>query len=260
MPSGLSRLHGSLTLADRFFCPDSPVAGRVVLEGDEARHLTRVRRVAVGECVELFDGRGSRLQAEVTAFGRDKVELLVVKTEFADRPATCSLTLASAVPKGDRFDWLIEKATELGVARLIPLVTERSVVDPRSAKLDRLRRTVIEAAKQCRRDWLMELKSPTSWSSVVETSSEPIKLIAHRGAPGMASMGLNLLEQSAILAIGPEGGFTDAEVEAARSRGWIEVGLGSTVLRIETAALAGSATFLALAEAVSRQQLEEKGA
>jgi 16S rRNA (uracil1498-N3)-methyltransferase len=247
-------------LADRFFCPDTPVDGRLVLEGDEARHLTRVRRVAVGECVELFDGRGWNHRAEVQALGRDRVELIVLESKVSDRLAACSLTLASAVPKGDRFDWLVEKATELGVDRLVPLVTERSVVDPRSAKLDRLRRVVVEASKQCRRDWLMELQPPMAWSSVVEVSREPIKLIAHPGARGMASMGLNLAGRSAILAIGPEGGFTADEVEAALARGWREVGLGSTVLRVETAALAGCATLLALAEVAPEPINSTKGA
>ncbi len=246
-------------MADRFFCPDTPVDGRLVLEGDEARHLARVRRVGLGECVELFDGRGSTHQGEVAALGRDRVELIVRESKVSERLGGWSLTLASAVPKGDRLDWLVEKATELGVARLIPLVTERSVVDPRSAKLDRLRRVVVEASKQCRRDWLMELDKPTPWASVVERSQDQIRLIAHPGAPGIAASGLNLAGRSAILAIGPEGGFTEAEVEAARSRGWLAVGLGSTVLRIETAGLAGSATLMALAE-VGTDFKEKKGA
>ena len=140
MSATLSRLPGSRTLADRFYCPDSPVNGRVLLEGDEARHLIRVRRVARGECVEIFDGRGSAIRAEVADLGRDRVELVVLGPAVSIREPRCLLTLATAVPKGERFDWLVEKATELGVARLTPIVTERSVVDPRSAKLDRLRR------------------------------------------------------------------------------------------------------------------------
>jgi 16S rRNA (uracil1498-N3)-methyltransferase len=256
MQTSLSPLRGSLTLADRFFCPDTPVDGRAFLEGDEARHLSRVRRVELGECVELFDGRGSTHQAEVVALGKDRVELIVRKSTVSERQSSGSITLASAVPKGDRFDWLIEKATELGVARLIPLVTDRSVVDPRSAKLDRLRRVVIEASKQCRRDWLMELELPSKWSSVVEQSPEPLKLIAHPGAPGFLAQGLKLVGRPAILAIGPEGGFTEAEVDTARSNGWQSVGLGPTVLRIETAALAGCSTLLALAEMERSQDLE----
>jgi 16S rRNA (uracil1498-N3)-methyltransferase len=133
-------------LADRFYCPEPPIDGRMTLEGDEARHLIRVRRVGLGEGVEVFDGRGSVYRAEVSGLGRDRVDLTIRGVGPSGRPTACRLTLATAVPKGDRFDWLVEKATELGVARLVPLVTERSVVAPRSAKLDRLRRVIVEAS------------------------------------------------------------------------------------------------------------------
>src|SRR5262249_14951791 len=122
-------------MADRFYCPDPAVEGRFVLQGDEARHLGRVRRVGLGEVVELFDGRGFATRAKVAGLARDRVELIGQGEPLPDREARCRLTLASAVPKGERFDWLVEKATELGVARLVPLLTERSVVDPGAAKL-----------------------------------------------------------------------------------------------------------------------------
>ena len=100
------------------------------------------------------------LRAEVTAQGKDWVDLRVVGDPLPDRVAPCRVTLATAVPKGDRFDWLVEKATELGVDRVVPIVTERSVVDPRATKLDRLRRLIVEASKQCGRNRLMVLEQP----------------------------------------------------------------------------------------------------
>ena len=240
-------------MADRFYCPKPPVDGIAILEGDEARHLIRVRRVGVGESVEIFDGRGSAYRAEVSTLGRDRVELSIVGPSGVDRVSGFSLTLASAVPKGERFDWLVEKATELGVSRLIPIVTERSVVDPRAAKLDRLRRVIVEAAKQCRRDRLMELDRPTAWDSLARSAVGSLKLIAHPGGRGIASTGLRPGADSAILAIGPEGGFTTNEVDRAIEAGWRAVGLGSTVLRVETAALAGCSTLMAMVE------LDEQG-
>ena len=234
-------------MADRFYCPKPPVDGVAILEGDEARHLIRVRRVGVGESVELFDGRGSAYRAEVSSLARDRVELSVEGPAGASPVARFSLTLATAVPKGERFDWLVEKATELGVSRLIPLVTERSVVDPRSAKLDRLRRVIVEAAKQCRRDRLMELDPPTGWLSLVRSAGDSTRLIALPGSRGIASFGRRPGADSVLLAIGPEGGFTGEEVGRAIEAGWHAVGLGSTVLRIETAALAGCSTLLAMA-------------
>jgi len=242
-------IAGSDPLADRFFCPEPPTLGRVTLQGDEARHLARVRRVEVGQVVELFDGRGANFRAEVEDLGRGHVDLRVVGPKSQARPPALTLSLASAVPKGDRFDWLVEKATELGVARLTPLTTERSVVDPRSAKLDRLRRVVVEASKQSRRDLLMELDRPIEWPALLKSAGADHRLLAHPGGRPIAGVGGFRRGESALLAIGPEGGFSDLEVEQAISAGWQAVSLGPTTLRVETAALAASALLLALAEA-----------
>ena len=238
-------------MPDRFFCPDSPVDGRLLLIGDEARHLIKVRRVAVGEVVELFDGRGTACRAEVRELGRDRAELTFVERIEPRETSPCSLTLATAVPKGERFDWLVEKATELGVARLVPLMTERSTVDPRSAKLDRLRRTVVEASKQSRRDLLMELAPGATFDALIRARRDDLRLIAHPGGVGIALALREGSRRSTTLAIGPERGFTEDEVDRARSEGWVVVGLGSTVLRIETAAIAGCSTILVLADVAS---------
>jgi 16S rRNA (uracil1498-N3)-methyltransferase len=245
--------RGEATVADRFFCPNPSRNGRIRLEGDESRHLSRVRRLGPGAVVEVFRGDGSATRAEVVEVGRDWVELTVVGGPLPDREPACRLTLATAVPKGERFDWLVEKATELGVDRLVPIVTERSVVDPRGAKLDRLRRLIVEAAKQCGRNRLMTLERPTPWPTwLTEPAGHGPRLLAHPGGlpppdwPGIRRGG------DVALAIGPEGGFTAAEVEAARGAGWQAVSLGATLLRIETAGLAGSAAILALCEGSDR--------
>jgi 16S rRNA (uracil1498-N3)-methyltransferase len=233
-------------MADRCYCPDPPVEGRLVLEGDEARHLSRVRRVGVGEVVEVFDGRGFATRARVEGAGKNRVDLTVLGGPIADRMAPCRLTLATAVPKGERFDWLVEKATELGVARLVPLITERSVVDPRLAKLDRLRRLIVEAAKQCGRNRLMELDTPTPWTALAHAENDETRLLAHPG--GVPSSAWRPIRSGAAvtLAVGPEGGFSEPEVALAVDLGWQAIGLGETLLRIETAGLAGSAAILAL--------------
>jgi len=233
-------------MADRCYCPDPPLEGRLVLEGYEARHLSRVRRIGVGEVVEVFDGKGFATRARVESIGKNRVDLTVLGEPIADRVAACRLTLATAVPKGERFDWLIEKATELGVARLVPLITERSVVDPRDAKLDRLRRLIVEAAKQCGRNRLLELDSPTPWTTLARAPSGETRLLAHPG--GVPAFAWRPIRRGApvTLAIGPEGGFTESEVTLAVELGWQAVGLGVTLLRIETAGLAGSAAILAL--------------
>ena len=234
-------------MADRFYCPDPPIDGRLTLADDEARHLARVRRVGVGEVVVAFDGRGAAWRAEVRGIGRDRVDLAVLGPADPGSVAPCDLTLATALPKGDRVDWLVEKATELGVARLVPLRTERSVVDPRAGKLDRLRRLVVEAAKQSGRARLMEIADPLPWPDLLRRDPAPVRLVAHPGGVPAGVWPRGGASRAAVLAVGPEGGFTDAEVDAARAAGWLPAGLGATLLRIETAGLAGAAVVLALA-------------
>jgi 16S rRNA (uracil1498-N3)-methyltransferase len=234
-------------VTERFFCPTRARDGRIRLEGDESRHLSRVRRLGLGAMVEIFDGEGWAAQAEVTAVGKEWVDLAVRGELHTDREAACRLTLATAVPKGERFDWLVEKATELGVDRLVPLVTERSVVDPRAAKLDRLRRLVIEASKQCGRNRLMVLEKPTAWADwLAEPRPAALRLVAHPDGLPTRQWTKATRGGEAALAIGPEGGFTENEIAAAREAGWKIISLGSTLLRIETAALAGCAVILAL--------------
>jgi 16S rRNA (uracil1498-N3)-methyltransferase len=235
-------------MAERFFCAEPPLGDQLTLHAEESRHLSRVRRLGPGDVVEVFDGRGFATRAQVVAVARDRVELRVVGEPLRDRLAPCRLTLATAVPKGERFDWLVEKATELGVARLVPLVTEHSVVDPRSAKLDRLRRRIVEAAKQCGRNRVMELDPPTAWASFVLQVVDQPRLLAHPDGLATPAWPRPRSGGSATLAVGPEGGFSDSEVASARAAGWLPVTLGETRLRIETAGLAGCSILLAHCE------------
>lgn len=237
-------------MPERFYEPRASAGGVIVLGGDEARHLQRVRRIGLGARVEVFDGKGFTTAAVVVGLGRDRVELSPTGLPLPDRAVPLSLTLASAVPKGDRFDWLVEKAVELGVGRLVPLLTERSVVVPGGSKLERLRRTVIETSKQCGRNRLMEIGEPVELRTFLHTGppSDGRRFLAHPG--GLAFGCWPALERSSVhVLIGPEGGFTDAEVEEATQANWIAVGLGATVLRVETAALVAASRLLARAEA-----------
>ncbi len=195
-------------MSQRFYCPDPPRDGLFELRADEARHLTRVCRLKPGDRVELFDGQGYATAALIVEIGKDFAALTAHGPPLEDSTPPCSLTLATAIPKGDRFDWLVEKATELGVARLIPLVTEHSVVVPRDSKLERLRRSIIEASKQSGRNRLMVLETPTFWVNLVRSAGHAVGLLARPGGrvtdcwPWLAG------RRDAVLAIGPEGGFS----------------------------------------------------
>jgi 16S rRNA (uracil1498-N3)-methyltransferase len=144
------------------------------------------------------------------------------------------LEVAVPLPKGDRAQFLIEKLTELGVTSVVPLATARSVVRPRDAKLEKLRRYVIEASKQCGRNVLLEVKPLINWEAYCTGSDLPmVRCIAHPGGPDrLPPPGIDV-----AVAVGPEGGFTDAEIDLAQKAGWVLVDLGPRILRMETAAI-----------------------
>jgi 16S rRNA (uracil1498-N3)-methyltransferase len=188
----------------------------------------------------LFSGDGREYSAEVISVNKKQVELIVQSVEQPLRELGFRLEVAAPLPKGDRADFLIEKLTELGVTDFVPLRTERSVVQPRESKLERLQRTVIEASKQCGRNVLMQVHPLTEWSEYCRRKDLPArKLLAHPGGDTPAE---STSSGDVCVAVGPEGGFTDEEVKAAKEAGWQIVSLGPRVLRVETAAIALAAT------------------
>jgi len=228
-------------MADRFFSDVPITSDRVALSGAEAHHLIHVLRAAPGVRVVLFDGLGDEFQAVVAQITRRSVALDIESRETIDRELPFDLTLATAMPKGDRQRWLVEKAVELGVTRIVPLRTARSVAQAVDAALARLRRAVVEASKQCGRNRLMQIEAPQDWANYA-TSADPasLRLLAHPNAGKTLNFG-GLSENAPkriLVAIGPEGGMTDSEVSMAIDAGWMAVDLGPRILRIETAAVA----------------------
>jgi 16S rRNA (uracil1498-N3)-methyltransferase len=235
-------------MADRYFV-ETPVQGRrVVLIGPEAHHLAHVMRVQPGDDAILFDGSGDEFAAVVRAVRRSEVELEVLERRTVDRELPIEVTLGVSLPKGDRQKWLVEKVVELGLARLVPLVTARSVAQPVAQALARLERGVIEASKQCGRNRLMQVLPPQDWTQFLAAAADArFRLIAHPGGTALRRLaaGGTSAPKSVCLAVGPEGGFTDAEVEQALAAGWQMVDLGPRILRVETAAVALTALIAA---------------
>jgi 16S rRNA (uracil1498-N3)-methyltransferase len=221
-------------MSERFYVESSLAPGPVELDGPEAHHLATVCRLRSGQRVCLFNGDGNEYVAEVVAADRRHVALQVHQVERPERELPFRLEVAAPLPKGDRAQFLIEKLTELGVQSFVPLQTQRSVVHPREAKLERLQRWVVEASKQCGRNVLMEIRDLTDWKRYcIEIELPGLRLLAH---PGGAT-GLGPMRQGVAAAVGPEGGFTDGEIEQARAAGWQLIGLGPRILRVETAAV-----------------------
>jgi 16S rRNA (uracil1498-N3)-methyltransferase len=237
-------------MPDRFYHA-GPWSGTITLDGDEARHLVRVLRKQPGDRVELFDGRGGSASAIVSAVDKRTVELSLEEVRPPVPESQPRITIAAACPKGDRLRWLIEKATELGVDRFIPLSTVRSVVAPGPGKLAKLEQTVIAACKQSGRNRLMRIEEVCPLEQLHERvdsrgvmligdpAGEPIVSVLQRLSAGREAIS----EYTAV--IGPEGGFTDEEMQALRDQGGIPVTTAAHVLRIETAALAIAGTLAA---------------
>jgi len=228
-------------MSERFFVAP-PISGDFAeLHGDEARHLAATMRARPGDEVVVFDGSGAEFRARVLSVGKSSVKLEIIESREVSRELTRPVTLAVALPKGERQKWLIEKATELGVSRIIPLVTERGVAQPTEQAIDRLRRGVIEASKQCGRNRLMVIGVPQSAIEffAAPTEKSACRLIGQpRGEPLTAAP---TNAPAVIAAIGPEGGFSSAEMAAAQAAGWLGVSLGPAILRVETAAIAFAA-------------------
>lgn len=225
---------------DRFFATQLEQAqSSVVLDEMESHHLAKVLRKSLGDTVELFDGRGQVAMATVERISKREVQLRIVERSAAEPVSTPSVTLAVAPPKGDRFRWLVEKATELGVDRLIPLETRRSVVSPRDGKLEKMRHAVIAACKQSRRNRLMEILDPLAWGELLDHwIPSHSTWLAHPTGATWSEVQQGHDVASLLFVVGPEGGLTDEEVESATAAGATPVSLGRNILRIETAALA----------------------
>jgi 16S rRNA (uracil1498-N3)-methyltransferase len=213
---------------------------RLVLRGEEARHCTKVLRKQIGDTFFVVDGVGHEHAVAITRVEKDLVECAIQETTFRPRELPLEITLAQALIKKDHFDWVAEKATELGVCSIIPMQTERSLVDPSANRFVRWQKILITAMKQSRRSVLPGLQDITSFKNIIR-HSEPfdLRIICHERSDQL--LDISSVDQSVrriLVLIGPEGGFTESEAAQAVECGFISVSLGARRLRAETAAIA----------------------
>lgn len=226
--------------------PISTDAQFAELSGQEAQHLSKVMRAKPGDAIQLFDGSGYQYDAIITEISRHSVTLAIQNSELKSCEASRRVTVAVSLPKGDRQKWLIEKLCEIGVNRVIPLKTQRSVAQPTENVILRLQRSVIEASKQCGRNTLMEIQSSQTFEDLITQSpGDRARVIAHPYNPdGTPVTVSSIAHQSVLVAVGPEGGFTDQELDAAINADFSPVAIGERILRIETAAIAISSLLI----------------
>jgi len=229
----------------RYYVPELPQSGgAIALPEAEAKHALRVMRVNMGDRITLFDGRGREAEAVITGVARTNCVCEARPARLVDRELPRKVQLAIALPKPDRARKMVQRLTEIGVTIVTPLLAERSQRPPNSAQLAKLRRAVIEASKQCGRNQLMEISEPISSVDFFQSSLADFRWIADTSGDASLWQPRGLAE-SAVFAVGPEGGFTEAEVSAAVASGFQRLRLGPRVLRVETAAtVIASATSL----------------
>ena len=211
----------------------------VKLDKEQSHHLRRVLRLAPGDNIELLDGKGT-VAAAVIEDCHDQATVRINEVVLVP-PARPTLDLAVCMPKGPRADDMVNQLSQLGVDRLIPLLTQRSVVKPGRGRLDRFRRAAIASIKQCGRPYLMHIDSPGPVADLLGGDHD-LKLIADPVAEPVEDMPTRIGKTDRILVlIGPEGGWTESESEAAVRSGCIGWSFARHVLRIETAAMAAAA-------------------
>ncbi len=231
----------------------NPAASHFCVEGEEARHALKVMRLRVGECCELFDGCGHALRARITATAGASSMQLEAEELLPPLPPVAGITLALAIPKGTNMDLIVQKAVEMGVSRIIPLISERTIVrldaTQAEARAAKWQRTVLEACKQCGVNTLPVVETPQRYARflmrddlpplrlqcALVPDAQPLRTVLEAGRTAGAT--------NAALLIGPEGDFSPAEYKNGREAGFAPVSLGPIILRVETA------VFMAVAAA-----------
>lgn len=229
----------------RFFLNPEAWSAQPLLTGDEAKHAAQVLRLRRGDRLTVFDGCGRSAAAEVTEVGRSEIRLVLGEISLRP-PLAPEIVLAQAVPKGKTMDLIVQKAVELGVTSIQPLITRHTVVqvgdDDASRKSAKWQRVALEACKQCGQDLLPEVLPVREFGDWLSDAAGDLKIIASL-VPGARPLreilrGAGAPRQATLL-IGPEGDFSAAESAAAVAAGFQPASLGAIVLRAETAAFFG---------------------
>ena len=232
-----------------YISPDEWNPDALVLSGSEAHHARNVLRLQPGDKAVLFNGRGRELTAEVTALSAREVTLRKLH-ETSTPPLRCRITLGQAIPKGKNMDLIVQKAVEIGASEIVPIMSDRTIVrldtDEAAQKQEKWQAIAIEAAKQCGQNWLPEVQTPRTLAQFFAGRPRfDLQLIG-----SLQSDALHLKKiladytnehadrpASVLMLIGPEGDFTPAELNLARSNGCRPITLGPIILRVETAAI-----------------------
>jgi len=232
----------------RFYCPQPLASGATVDLPESVAHHLHVVRMQPGEALTLFDGRGGQYAATLGEIGKRRASAMVGAHEPVEVELPYSLTLAQGLPEGSKMDWIIEKAVELGVAAVQPLAAQRSVVRLSGERAEKRhlhwQGVIVAAAEQSGRNRLARLAPVADLKPWLATpSTAPRILLSPRATQSLAGWAQSNTPQDLTLLVGPEGGFTREEEDAALAAGALALSMGPRVLRTETAALAAMAVL-----------------
>ena len=236
----------------RFYCPPPlPFSGTFDLPPDAAHHAARVLRLREGDPVQIFDGIGNERHGKIAEICGKRVVVSNITAIDSDRESPLKVLLAQALASSEKMDWVIQKATELGVTEIQPIDTERSVArlsaERATKRLEHWQQVAISACEQCGRNTLPQIHAPLDimvWLQQIQTLSDAKFILLPQGATSLHEQAKP--QERIALLIGAEGGFTQAESDTALRCGFIATRMGTRVLRTETAAIAGLAALQTL--------------
>lgn len=222
-----------------FLPPERLTSERIIITGDQARYLSLVLRVRPGESLTILDGLGNRYTCRIIEAHKKEVIAEKIKKELYSVESPLSITLAQGIPKGDRMDIIVQKSTELGVKRIIPLITERTQVR-HTDRTERWKKIALSAAQQSGREKIPEVEPPLPFADFLKREEGYTGMIfseekKERNLKDVIDEFRDIRDITIL--IGPEGGFSKNEVIAAIEKGFREVSLGPRILRTETASL-----------------------
>jgi 16S rRNA (uracil1498-N3)-methyltransferase len=219
----------------------------IELEAGASQHVASALRMQVGDALVLFDGRGGEYRARIDSISKKSVTVVTTEHLGRELESPLAIHLGIAVSRGDRMDWVVQKSTELGVREITPLFTERTEVrlaaDRAAKKLQHWRQVAVSACEQCGRNTLPSIHELTNLADWITATDADCRLVLHHRSEGPTLP--DAAPHKVDLLIGPEGGLSEAEIEAAESAGYFSLALGPRVMRTETAPLAAMAILQA---------------
>lgn len=232
----------------KFFVPHKQITqNQAVIQGQDARHIHRVLRLVPGDMVNFTDGQGTDFTGRISDAGSDRVCLEIVDTQISQSESPLPLTVCTGMLKHQKMDEIIKGLTQMGITEWIPFYCERSIPFPDARalarRMERWQSIAAETIKQCRRSRLVKIASPKTFDEILDVATAFDHCIAFWEKSSQPLSFLHPMDNTnrTILLTGPEGGFSDAEMEKATARGFVSYSLGPRILRAETAALCGAA-------------------